>query len=242
MTNKVKTAVILAAGLGSRLGSMTKTMPKGFLRLGNKPIVEESIEKLLSAGIEKLILVIGHQAQHYEELAINYPQIKTIVNPIYDRTGSLYSLYCARNDVKEDFLLLESDLIYEQRALSELINHKMGDVILVSGFTYNGDEVFVEVKEQALVNLSKDRNQLGGVFGEFVGINKVSRSLFVEMARLINEEDRKTYKLDYETDGFVALAKQKQIYCHKLTDLKWCEIDDEKHYQIAMNQIYPSLS
>ncbi len=242
MTYKIKTAVILAAGLGSRLGNMTKTMPKGFLQLGKKPIIEESIEKLLNVGIERLILVIGHQAQYYEKLALSYPQIKTIINPIYDRSGSLYSLYCARNNVREDFLLLESDLIYEQRALIELINHHMRDVILVSGFTDNGDEVFVEVKDQALVNLSKDRNQLGNVFGEFVGISKVSRSLFNDMIQLINDEDRKTHKLDYETNGFVKSAKQRQIYCHKLGDLKWCEIDDEKHYQIAKYKIYPSLT
>ena len=69
MINKIKTAVILAAGLGSRLGGMTKSMPKGFLRLGSKPIIEESIEKLLSVGIEQIVMVIGHQAQLYENLA-----------------------------------------------------------------------------------------------------------------------------------------------------------------------------
>ena len=103
--------------------------------------------------------------------------------------------------------------------LIELINHKMRDVILVSGFTQNGDEVFVEVKGQALVKLSKKRNQLGSVYGEFVGINKVSINLFNEMIGLINVKDRMTFKFDYETDGFVALAKKKKIYCHKLDDL-----------------------
>ena len=242
MTDKIKTAVILAAGLGSRLGNMTKAMPKGFLRLGKKPIIEESIEKLLGAGIKKIVLVTGYQARHYENLASNYSEVKTVINPIYDCSGSLYSLSCARDDVNEDFLLLESDLIYEKRALSELIDHERADVILVSGLTHSGDEVFVEVEEHTLVNLSKDRSELKDVFGEFVGINKVSRGLFAEMIQRIKKEDKKTHRLDYETDGFAALAKHNRIYCYKLDDLKWCEIDNEKHYQIAINQIYPSVS
>lgn len=266
----VKTAVILAAGRGTRLKELGKEIPKGFLQLGEKPIIQESIEKLVRAGIERVIIVTGHCAEKYEELARNWnaeldrgmgsgklesreagigttarsatanssaggaqagklddregrspkmnattsPQshpkaphvrIFTVHNDRYADSGSLYSLYLAgkalgigseqgkgtgaavtgavvgdkavvhddarRRDTGsagsttspargEGFLLLESDLVYEYRALEALQEDPRPDLILVSGRTNSGDEVWVATEEGNLRALSKDRSRL----------------------------------------------------------------------------------
>ena len=68
----IKQAVILAGGLGSRLKDKTKTMPKGFLEIGGTAIVEQSIQKLLACGIEKIIIGTGHCSEYYDQLAQKY--------------------------------------------------------------------------------------------------------------------------------------------------------------------------
>ena len=65
----VRTAVILAAGMGTRLGSIGREIPKGFLRCGDRPILEESIDHLTHDGVERIVIVTGHLREFYDELA-----------------------------------------------------------------------------------------------------------------------------------------------------------------------------
>ncbi|MFQ3621760.1 MAG: NTP transferase domain-containing protein, partial [Spirochaetales bacterium] len=147
----VKTAVILAAGRGTRLKELGLEIPKGFLKIGEKPIIEESLNKLFASGVERVIIVTGHVAEKYEELAARSGgRILTVHNEKYADSGSLYSLYLARAKMdacpaekEEGFLLLESDLIYESRALQMLQVDPRPDIILVSGKTNSRDEVWV---------------------------------------------------------------------------------------------------
>jgi len=88
--------------------------------------------------------------------------IKTVHNPLFAESSSMYSLSLVRERVQEDFLLLESDLIYEQRALSVCQTYPQDNVVLLSGETPAGDEVFVESDNQnRLKAMSKDRHFLG---------------------------------------------------------------------------------
>ena len=72
----IKTAVIMAAGMGTRFGTMTEERPKGFIDAGGKPMVVRSIETLISCGIERIIIGTGYLREAYEALAIRFPQIE----------------------------------------------------------------------------------------------------------------------------------------------------------------------
>lgn len=241
MDAKIRKAVILAAGIGERLMNVMSDKPKGFIQFGKKSIIEESIDKLLYFGIEEIVIVTGYLSHFYDELTDIYPFIETVINQKYSDSGSMYSLYCAGDHIKEDFLLLESDLIYEKKALKELLDVSSPDAILVSGYTNAGDEVFVETRYNNLVNMSKKKLQLSNMLGELVGISKVSFGLYREMITLCQEEFQSNLMLDYETDGFVRAAKRRDIYCHKVEGLIWCEIDDQRHYDNAKENIYPQI-
>ena len=84
--SRVRQAVILAAGMGSRLRDVTPDMPKGFLRLGKKSIIEESIAKLIRSGIDEIIIVTGFQREQYEKLTKQMPFLKTVNNDAYETT------------------------------------------------------------------------------------------------------------------------------------------------------------
>jgi 2-aminoethylphosphonate-pyruvate transaminase len=154
----------------------------------------------------------------------------------------MYSLWCARDAVSGPFLLLESDLVYEPRALSALLETPAPDAILLSGPTNAGDEVYVETSRGDLVNMSKQRADLGPeVAGELVGISKISADLFAIMRRISEEAFARTLRFDYETDCLVAAGRERPIHCPVVSDLLWGEIDDPSHLARVRGRIYPAI-
>ena len=241
LPKSVRKAIILAAGMGVRLKERGKLTPKGCMYLGEESLVEESVLRLLAVGIERIVLVTGHLAEQFEPLQDRFCNtVQLVHNPHFADSGSMYSLYCARHWVDEAFLLLESDLVYEGRALTTCLEHPSDDVVLLAGFSRTSDECFVETRNGRLVAISKSRESLGPeVPGEMVGICKISRALFSMMLDTAEQRFRTTRHMDYETDCLVAATHHVPISCPVVEDLMWCEIDDESHLARARCKIYP---
>lgn len=239
----LKTAVILAAGMGTRLKEQGARVPKGFIRFGERPIIEESIECLRKSGVERIFIGTGHLKEFYDSLRDQYPGVvRTVHNPLFADSGSMYTLSMLHDRIEEDFLLLESDLIYEQRALEAVNIRGHANTILLSGLTHSGDEVYVEARDGLLINMSKDRRQLGPhIAGELVGISRISHPLFCQMIAFAQTRFSTTLKVDYETDCLVGLAAAASIHCSLVDDLLWAEIDDLAHLKRASEDIYPAL-
>jgi 2-aminoethylphosphonate-pyruvate transaminase len=237
----IRMAVIVAAGLGSRMCERTADRPKGFLEIDNKPIIEYSITKLLEMGIDKIVIGTGYLSEVYEQLAFKYPQIKCVYNQKYQSTGSMYTLYQLKDYICEDFVLLESDLIYEKNTLRILIENQRPDVVLASELTYSGDEVFIETDENHyLVNMSKKQGDLNSIYAELIGITKLSHSAFQKMCIYAEAAFEVKPNIDYEY-ALVGISKNVNLYVHKLNDLAWCEVDDENHWNRAVDAIYPII-
>lgn len=240
----VPSAIILAAGMGVRMQELGTQMPKGYICLGTRVILEESISHLVAVGIRHIVIVTGHLAEFFEPLSAKYDGIVQLVhNPLYAESGSMYSLYCARHHLDEDFLLLESDIIYERKALTSCLERPDKNIVLLSGCTNSSDEIFVETNlEGHLVSMSKNRDDLGAaIAGEFVGISKISQRLFGVMLSSAKESFLTTRHVDYETDCLVSSAGLVAVNCHLVEDLIWSEIDDASHLGRARNVIYPRL-
>ena len=255
---KIKTAVILAAGMGSRLQDITNDLlPKGLIKINGKSLVERSIEKLRSLGIEKIYIVTGHLNEFYDELAKDNSYIETRKNRKYKATGSMTSLSILEDELKEDFLLLESDLIYEVYGLIKVINYEQEDCILLSGPTNSGDECYVEVRDDNLYKISKKRAEIEQVYGELVGISKISIELYKEMLKqykdfnsrindyksdesFFKSSNKKAKKYDYE-DAIFDAAKNRRIGYLKIENLVWGEIDDKNHLERIKTSVLPKL-
>jgi choline kinase len=240
----IRTAVILAAGMGVRLKERTKLTPKCYLRLGGKTIIEESILRLLDVGIERIVIVTGHLAGQFIPLKARYcGTVELAHNPHFADSGTLYSLYCARQYVDGSFLLLEADLVYEHRALIACLEHPRDNVLLLSGFTNTSDEYFVETRNDRLHAISTNRESLGAeAAGEMVGISKISQSLFALMVDRAVQRFATARHWNYEVDWLVSAAREVPIVCPVVDDLVWCEIDDETQLGHARDNIYPVVS
>jgi len=237
----IKQAVIVAAGLGSRLKEKTVAMPKGFLELGGIAIVEWSVQKLLACGVEKIIIGTGYHAEAYDELAKKYPAIQTAFSADYETTSSMATLNVCAPYVTDDFLLLESDLIYDSIGLSVLCNDIHENVILASGATNSGDEVYLESANGSFLKaLSKNKAELGSTYGELVGITKISRSLLTAMCEYYEKKRSELPKLDYE-HAIMACTSSNPVFIRKIEYYAWREIDDESHLEMAQNEILPLI-
>jgi len=250
----IKQAVIVAAGLGSRLKEKTVAMPKGFLELGGIAIVEWSVQKLLACGVEKIIIGTGYHAEAYDDLAKKYPAIQTAFSADYETTSSMATLNVCAPYVTDDFLLLESDLIYDSIGLSVLCNDIHENVILASGATHSGDEVYLEpqpslkgegspleaVNGSFLKALSKNKAELSSTYGELVGITKISRSLLSAMCAYYEKKRAELPKLDYE-HAIMACTDSNPVFIRKIEYYAWREIDDESHLEMAQNEILPLI-
>lgn len=237
----ITTAVILAAGMGMRLGPVGTTQPKGLLRLGPQPIITESIAQLRHHGITRIVIVTGHRADQLAPLAATASDIVLVHNPRYAESGSMYSLYCARTLLDEPFLLLESDLVYEPRAIAAVLDAPGPDVILLSGPTGAGDEVYAAGDGHRLAGLSKDRAALPNVVGELVGISKISVPLFTHMLAAAERAFQTTLQVAYETDMLIAAAQTIPVAYELIPDLVWTEIDDTAQLERARLHIYPEV-
>jgi 2-aminoethylphosphonate-pyruvate transaminase len=241
--SNIDTAVILAAGLGSRLLDKTKERPKAFLEIDGISLIERSIALLLKQGITKIIIGTGYLHEHFDRLKEKYPMIITHRNPDFATTGSMFTLYNLKHLISSPFLLLESDLLYESNALELLLLDAMDDIILASTATYSGDEVYIQrTREGFLVRVNKDKSKLVNPDCELVGINKISVSLFHKM--ILASEQLYTMgnrALHYE-DVFVAVSEKENIFVKVIDNLAWCEIDDESHLQRALTLIYPRIA
>ena len=238
----ITTAVILAAGLGMRLRDTFSGKPKGLLSIGGVPLVERSIQQLIAHGIHDIIIVTGYLAEEYEALADAYPIVRTVHNPSYADSGSMYSLYCARDAITGPFLLLESDLLYESRALSTLLDSPFEAAILVSGFTQSGDELYIETRDDYFYHMSKERRELQHIVGELVGISKISNTLFEKMIAYSSAYFQKSLHLHYEDGCLNQVAKETQIPICFVPDLLWTEIDNAAHLHRAESVIWPQIA
>lgn len=238
----VEQAVIVAGGLGARFGDRTKLMPKGFIEIDGTAMVERSVRKLIRAGIEEIIIGTGHCNEFYDDLAKRYPQIKTIKNENYMNTSSMGTLACCAPLIKGDFLLLESDLIYDIIGLKVLLSDYRPNVMLASGKSNSHDEVYLEADaKDILQRVSKDKTEIPFPAGELVGITKVTKQAYDKMLEYYKSSPD-LIKLDYEHAlQHISTEQDEPVYVRKVEYYAWTEIDDESMLNRAMTQIWPRI-
>lgn len=136
-------ALMLAAGMGKRLGMYTRNGTKCMVRVNGKALIEYAIESLVQAKIERMVIVVGYKSDvlknyissKFNESNLGGMKIEYIENSVYDKTNNIYSFYLARNELlKDDTILLESDVIYKPEMILNLVNAEDKNLAVVSKF------------------------------------------------------------------------------------------------------------
>lgn len=232
LENKVKTAVILAAG-----ESHGFKYPNGLVKVKDFILLERSINLLLKNGIEKVYIVVGYCKEQFNYLVEKYnDKIILIENREYKEKGSYYSLLKLKGIIKENILLLDSDILYEEKALKNVLENKNLDVILVSEEKGQKNETYVEEIDGYLYKISKDRRELKNIQGEMLGVSKISYFLLNYLFNL--NVENKEFAYEYAISETTSLFK---IAVQRIDSLIWGEINNIQHLKYIEDKIIPRL-
>ena len=237
-------AIILAAGMGRRLGELTDNNTKCMLEVNGVRLINRTLDTLAELGIKHVILVVGYKAQHvidhvgatYKGMTISY-----VENSVYDKTNNIYSLFLAREYLlKDDTLLLESDLIFENKVLHKIINDSYPNIALVDKYESWMDGTVVTLDEDSKIKefFTKDKFRYSDIdsYYKTVNIYKFSKEFsathyvpFLEAychALGNNEYYEQVLKV-------ITLLDDSPLKALPLNGEKWYEIDDVQDLDIA---------
>lgn len=243
-------AVILAAGTGSRLKELTKNNTKCMVQVNGVSLIERMLHQLEKQPIDKVVLVVGYERKklmdYIDSLGIQVP-IEYIENPIYDKTNNIYSLALAKDVLlQDDTILLESDLIFEDQVLKNLLEDARSSLMLVDKYErwMDGTCVELDVEDnitQFVPGKKFDFTQTATYY-KTVNIYKFSKTFsetrYVPALEAYMEEmGLNDY---YEQVLRVVLEmKEPQIWAKRLDGEVWYEIDDEQDLDIAESLFEP---
>ena len=237
-------AIILAAGMGRRLGELTGENTKCMLEVNGVRLIDRALACLSQFALSRIVLVVGYQAENLKRhVGTEFRGIPIVYveNPIYDKTNNIYSLYLAKDWlVAEDTLLLESDLIYEQSVVAKLVNDPYPNLALVDKYESWMDGTVVTLDENLrIVNfLSKKQFKYADIdsYYKTVNIYKFSREFAVShyvpfLEAYCTALGRNEY---YEQVlKVITLLEDSPLKALPLAGEKWYEIDDVQDLDIA---------
>ena len=229
-------ALILAAGKGSRLGKYTKENTKCMLLINNKPLILYTLENLNNQGIKKLIMVVGYKKENLMNFLGNqYKNIKIeyIINDMYDTTNNIYSLYLAKDKlIQDDTILIESDLIFEEKILKKILNNPYANLVAVAKYQIwmDGTSVTLDENDNIIGFHSKHDFDFSNVENYYKTINiykfskKFSKNVYIPFLEAylkavgVDEYYETVIKVIASIDGIGLKAI-------RLNEEKWYEID-----------------
>ena len=247
-------AIILAAGSGKRIREDVKDLPKSLLMVNGKPIIAYQIQALKQAGINDIIVITGAHSEKFEIENVRY-----IKDHHYNEHDILGSLLKAKDFLKNDVLVLYSDIIFESKILRQILDSK-GDVSIAIDMAwekmyegrighpkYEAENVQLN-KAKKIIKIKKNIKDNNGNVGEFLGIMKFSSygsELFVKKYEELIETHHGSFQQAssissaYLTDMIQELIDSKIDVNPVFISGKWCEIDTMQDLKKA-EKIFPS--
>ena len=242
-------AIILAAGMASRLRPLTNNTPKCLLKIGERSLLQRSIDALTSNGIKEIVIVTGYLNNLIEDFVREqYPDVNVsfIHNDIYDSTNNIYSLWLARPKADgEEILLLDSDLLYDPEIITRVLDTLAANILTLIRHDLGEEEMKVVTdggSECNITEISKTCSPTDAI-GESLGIEKMGKAytsaLYKELEPMMNQEHLEN--VFYEK-AFERLIPQGHTFkVLDVTDLFSCELDTIEDFQNAKEKIPQSL-
>ena len=244
-------AIILAAGMGKRLKQLTQNNTKCMVKVCGTPLINRTLGQLDQLGLSRIVLVVGYEREklirHIDSLDISTP-IEYVENSIYDKTNNIYSLFLAREYLlKEDTLLLESDIIFDDSVLRCLVEDPRDSLALAAKYESWMDGTCLLLSDQddieAMIPGSKFRFSDIDHYYKTVNLYKFSREFsrthyvpFLEAYTAAlgnNEYYEQVLKVLVSLDDPGIKAKR------LAPDQLWYEIDDIQDLDIAESLFAP---
>lgn len=238
-------AIILAAGMGRRLGDLTKGHTKCMVEVNGVTLIDRVIKQLSRLNLSRLVLVVGYKGKELKEYIGNryddVIKIEYVENPIYDKTNNIYSLALAKDLLcEDDTLLLESDLIFEDSMLDILISHPDSNLALVARYESWMDGTMVRIdQDRNIVNFvpkAAFRYEDVDVYYKTVNIYKFSKEFSQkEYVPFLDAYSKVMGNNEYyeQVLRVITMVHNSTLKALPVEGRKWYEIDDIQDLDIA---------
>ncbi len=237
-------AIILAAGMGKRLGELTKNNTKCMVEVNGVKLIGRVLTYLSHFNLNRIVIVVGYQAQNlvqYVENQYGNLNIEFVENPIYDKTNNIYSLALAKDKFKEDdTLLLESDLIFEESMLRKLVDNQQPDLALVAKYEKWMDGTMVTIDDDCnilnFIGKKAFKQEDVDKYYKTVNIYKFSKSYINnQYLPLLEAYCQMKGNNEYyeEVLRVLTMIDKSSLKALPIGDEKWYEIDDIQDLDIA---------
>lgn len=237
-------AIILAAGLSKRLRPLTDTTPKCLLKVGGKTLLEMTINNILKNGINDFIVVTGYRENMIKEFISSvYPglSIRYLTNSDYENNNNSYSLWMTKDYVTGDSLLLDSDILFDYRIISRLLDSAHSDNLAVTTKHSLGEEEIKVIIDSAnkIQHIGKHLDPAES-FGESIGIERFSRTFFKKLGAVLDRKiiSEKNVNEFYEASFQELYDSGNAMYAVDVSEYNCMEIDfpdDLKRAEEAVN-------
>ncbi len=243
-------AVMLAAGIGARLGSaVSERPPKALLRFGGKSLLQRHIESLRRQGVEELVLGVGyHQDEIEQEIADLCAEdfVRTVFNADYN-DGNIVTLWTLRDELccGGPVLLMDADVLYGEGLLSRLINsHHENCMLLDRGFMPGDEPVKLCIRDGEIVEFRKWLSAGFDFCGESVGLFKLSARLaekVITQTGLYLAQGRRQDPYEEAIRDVLLTSKRATFSFEDITGMPWIEIDFAADVERAKTVILPRI-
>lgn len=238
-------AVILAAGMGKRLKELTKDNTKCMVKVGGVTLIDRLLTQLSALNLKRVVIVVGYEGQKLidyigDRYSSNF-EIEFVNNPIYDKTNNIYSLALARKQLLEDdTILVESDLIFDDKLFSLILDNPYPNLALVAKYQTWMDGTMVRIDdENNIVNfITKTAFKYSDVdhYYKTVNIYKFSRE-FMEQKYLpfLDAYCSALGNNEYyeQVLRVICMLENSDLKALPISNEKWYEIDDVQDLDIA---------
>jgi len=234
-----KKAIILAAGLGKRLSSLTKEKPKSLLRVNGETILEYQKRVLQECGVENITIVTGYKSEKIERTL--GPNTGYIYNPFYAVTGSLVSLWFAKSEMKHGFIYLHGDVLFHKQILKKLLSTHSDISLVVAKKQCVTEDMKVRVNSGQIIEINKSI-EASEAYGEFVGLAKFSRKGAKTLVTILEKIVREGNLTDYFEYAIQRLVNEgHKVHKCDVNNLPWVEIDFVEDFEKAKKVVYPRI-
>lgn len=239
-------AIILAAGMGKRLKELTANNTKCMVKVNGVTLIERMLRQLDKLGLERIIIVEGYEGrklvEYVETLCIGTP-VAFVHNPVYDRTNNIYSLSLAKEYLcRDDTLLLESDLIFEDAVLQKLLDDPRQTLALVDKYEswMDGTVVTLDANDNILSFVPGSKFNFDDIPGYYKTVNIYKFSKHFSQTHYVPFLEAYTKALGnneyYEQVlKVITLLEKPDIWALRLSGEAWYEIDDIQDLDIAQS-------
>jgi len=231
-------AIILAAGMGSRLASLSGGKPKCLIDIGGRPLILHQLEALADHGIGPVLCVLGYHADEAQQVIGDRAEM--MLNERFTETNSLYSLWLAREWAKGPFVLLNSDLFFDPKILDRLLEES-GNVLAYDSTSSRGrEQTKVAIKQRKIIDIGKDVPATTAT-GESLGMLKLDCDGAEAVMRAADQLVRSGNENAWVIEATRIACKQVPIYGVNVAGEAWAEIDFPYDLDVARREVWPVI-